>query len=128
MLRLPLPPEGIKLITYADDCTLLSSSTNIDDICSKLNRFLPVIHNSFVSNQLQISPENSTATLFTIWTKVAKTQLDLVIGNQHISTDTRPKILGVKFDNMLTFCAHGKSVQDASQAEHPEISCWKQLG
>ena len=41
MSRLPFPPEGIKLITYVDDCTLLSSSTNIDEICSKLNS-LPV--------------------------------------------------------------------------------------
>ena len=81
MSRLPLPPEGIKLITYADDCTLLSSSTNIDEICSKLNSFLPVVHNWFVSNQLEISPEKSTATLFTTWTKEVKTQLDLVIGN-----------------------------------------------
>ena len=87
----------------------MSSSANINEICSKLNSFLPVVHNRFVSNQLEISPEKSTATLFT------KTQLDLVIGNQHIPTFTRPKILGVTFDNMLTFCAHGKSVQNKMQ-------------
>ena len=92
------------------------SSTNIDKICSKLNSFLPVVHNWFVSNQLEISPEKSTATLFTTWTKEVKTQVDLVIGNQHIPTVTRLKILGVTFDNMLTFCAHGKSVQNKMQA------------
>ena len=117
MSRLPLPPEGIKLITYADDCTLLSSSTNIDEIRWKLKlKFLPVVHKLFVSNQLEISPEKSTATLFTTWTKEIKTQMDLVIGNQHITTVTLPKILGVTFDSMLTFCAHSKSVQNKMQA------------
>ena len=38
------------------------------------------------------------------------------IGNQHIPTVTRPKILGVTFDNMLTFCAYGKSMQNKMQA------------
>ena len=55
--------------------------------------------------------------LFTTWTKDVKTQLDLVIGNQHISTVTRPKILGVTFDNMLTFCPHGKTVKNNMQAK-----------
>ena len=116
MSRLPLSPEGIKLITFADNCALLSSITNIDEICSKLNSFLPVVHNCFVSNQLEISPEKSTATLFSTWTKEVKTQLDLVIGNQNIPKLTRSKILGVTIVNMLTFCAHGKSVQNKMQA------------
>ena len=58
----------------------------------------------------------STATLFTTRAKEVKIQLDLVIGNQHKPTVTRPKILGVTFDNMLTFCTHGKSVQNKMQA------------
>ena len=86
MSRLLLPPEDIKFIAYTDDCTLLSSITNIDEICSKLNNYLPVVHNWFVFNQLEISPEKSTATLFTTWTKEVKAQLHLVIGNQHIPT------------------------------------------
>ena len=72
--------------------------------------------NSLLPNQLEISPEKSTAKLFTTGTKEVKTQLDLVIGNQHIPTVTRPKILLVAFDNMLTFCAHGKSLQNKMQA------------
>ena len=39
-------------------------------------------------------------------------QMDLVIGNRHITTVTRPKILGATFNNMLTLCAHGKAVQN----------------
>ena len=62
------------------------------------------------------SPEKSTATLLTTWTREVKTLLDLVIGNQHIPTVTRLEILGVMFDNMLTFCARGKSVQNKMEA------------
>ena len=100
---MPFPPEDIKLITY-------------EEICSKLNNFLSVVHNWFVSNQLEISQEKSSVTLFTTSTKGLKTQLDLIIANQHIPKITRPKILGVTFDNMLTFCAHGKLVQNKMQA------------
>ena len=67
--------------------------------------------------------------LFTTWTKEVKTQLDLVIGNPHIPTVTRPKILGVTFDNMLTFCAHDKSGQNKIKARTSILkslagSCW----
>ena len=67
--------------------------------------------NWFVFNQLEILPEKSTSTLFTTSSKEVKSQLDLVIDNQHIPRVTRPKILVVTFGNMLTFCAHGESVQ-----------------
>ena len=117
--RLPLLPKGIKLITYADDCTLLSSSTNTDENCSKLNRFLPVVRIWIVSNQLEISPEKSTATLFTTWTKEVKIQLDLVIGNQHIPTVTRLKYLELRLITCYRFvqmvnqcktrCKHGRT-------------------
>ena len=43
------------------------------------------------------------------------TQLDLIIGNKHIPTVTRPKILEDTSDNMVTFCAHGKSVLNKMQ-------------
>ena len=77
-----LPPEGIKLITYADNCTLLSSSTNIDEICSKLDNFLPVIHNWFVSNQLEISPEthgNSVPNKMQPRTNIGKSLAEAVV-------------------------------------------------
>ena len=77
-----------------------------------MNNFLSVVDNWFVSNQLKISPKKSAVTLFTTWTKEVKTHLD-----QHIQTVTRPKILGVTVDNMLTFCEHGKSVQNKMQSK-----------
>lgn len=52
MSMLPTPSPGIKLITYADECTIASSSVNVDEITNRINEYLiPNIPNSGILSE-----------------------------------------------------------------------------
>lgn len=108
MSKLPKPKEDLTLITYADDCTILATGTNIKDLCKKINRYLTVINNWMLDRKLILSVEKSTASLFTSWTKEVNTKLNIKINNTSLPTIKNPKILGVTLDSMLTFNTHAK--------------------
>lgn len=40
MSKLPTPPGDVTLVSYADDCSILTSGNEITELCSKLNYYL----------------------------------------------------------------------------------------
>ena len=71
--KLPAPPQGVDVISYADDCTIMATGHNVDDLCGLVNGYLSEIHNFFTSRNLSLSPAKSTATLFITWNKEVNT-------------------------------------------------------
>jgi uncharacterized protein (UPF0147 family) len=110
MSHIPTPPEDIKLISYADDCTLLITGTDITYMCNKLNNYLDVLMDWLTDRNLKLSPGKSTATLFTSWTKEVNFVLPIQVRDHIIPTVTHPKILGVTFDPLLTFNSHAAQI------------------
>ena len=76
---IPQPPEGIQLISYADDCTILTTGNNITIMTQEINNYLKVVNDWLKLQHLQLSPEKSSATLFTLWTREVNTILDIHI-------------------------------------------------
>ncbi|KAL1447470.1 hypothetical protein WDU94_012425 [Cyamophila willieti] len=113
--KLPEPPEDIKLITYADDCTILCSDNKIQNICDQLNPYLAVLNTWFNERKLELSAEKSSATLFTTWTLEMNTTLNISINGSTIPTVKHPKILGLTLDNLLTFTEHIKTTRSKVQ-------------
>ena len=62
--------------------------------------------NCLADRKLKLSAPKSTATIFTTWTREVRTVLDVEIDDYVIPTSQIPKILGVIFDNLLTFSKH----------------------
>ncbi len=56
--KLPQPPEGISVTSYADDCTILTSGNGIDGMCSKVNGHLSDVSRFFSARSLTLSPTN----------------------------------------------------------------------
>ena len=108
--KLPAPPQGVDVISYADDCTIMATGHNVDDLCGLVNGYLSEIHNFFTSRNLSLSPAKSTATLFTTWTKEVKTNLGIVVDGAQIPTVNHPKILGVTLDSLFTSSAHATAI------------------
>lgn len=106
MSKMPTPPEGITLVTYADDCTIIATGQNIDELCNNVNAYLNTVTTWLNKRKLLLSSDKSSATLFTTWTKQVNMELDIHINGQRIPTVKNPKILGVTFDPMLTFHNH----------------------
>ena len=107
---MPTPPTGIKLITYADDCTVAASGVDVIEVTNRLNDNLSQISQFFSQRNLHLASQKSSATLFTTWTKEVKLPLAVHINGDPIPTVNNPRILGVTFDNLLTFSHHAKDI------------------
>ena len=108
--KMPTPPPSMKLISYADDCTIAASHRKIGVITGWINEYLPILTQFFTKRNLQLAPHKSTATLFTTWTKEISLNLGIHINSVPIPTNRNPKILGVTFDGDLKFHKHAEEV------------------
>lgn len=79
------PPNEVTLILYADDCTILSSDSNISKISSRIEAYL-----NFLNNGLQINSSN------------------FLHNGRPLLNVSNPKVLGITFDQMLMFNARAK--------------------
>ena len=109
MSGLPTPPDGIKLTSYADDCTSYASGPTITPICEKLNSYLTTLHEWLEEHDLELSPVKSTATVFTTFSQEVSMSLPIKIGQHTVPTTKNPKILGVTLDSLHTFKAHSNN-------------------
>lgn len=88
----------------------MATDTNIESMEYKVNSYLETLNNWLLDRRLTLSVEKSTATIFTSWTKEVNTQLDIKVNNLRLPTIKNLKILGVTFDNLLTYNAHAKTI------------------
>ena len=106
MAKIPTPPANIKLVTYADDSTVLCSGPKIEPLCLDLNIYLTTLNEWFKERNLEISAPKSSATLFTTFSNEVSKELPIHIDGSKVPTLKNPKILGVTLDPLLTFKAH----------------------
>ena len=95
MSSMPLPPEHILLVTYADDSNILSSGPIIEPVVKDINVYLSILNNWFKSRNLFISPSKSSATLFSTWSHDCSKVLNIEIEGQTVPTVKKPKFLGI---------------------------------
>src|SRR2546426_8450767 len=85
-IRYSNSPPNLQLETYADDISTLSSS---QDIKTAQNRIQPYLNDIFTwtkQDDLQLNPDKSTFTLFTLYPAEYNTTLNLTINNTLIPT------------------------------------------
>ena len=111
MSKLPSPPPGMKLVTYADDSTVLKSGPVIGPLCTELNNYLDTLNQWFKDRSLLISPSKSSATLFTTWGNEMSKTLEIEIDGTTVPTVQNPSILGVTLDPMMTFGPHTQNLK-----------------
>ena len=119
----PTSPH-IKVITYADDITVLSSHTKVNIAQHTVTPYLQNIKNWAADNNLTLNAAKTTATLFTPDPAEFNTQLTLTIDNHPLPTTKNPKILGLTFDPKLTYNSH---IQTTKQKASSRINAMKAL-
>ena len=110
MSSMPLPPNNITVVSYADDITILSSGTKPADLCMPINAYLDELNDWMKKRQLILSAEKSTTTLFTTWNKENGSDLNIMVAGKKLTYCRTPKVLGVTFDPSLTFSQHSKNI------------------
>ena len=118
MSTMPAPPGNIVLVTYADDSNILNSGPKIKPIVSDINSYLNTLDGWFKSRNLFISPSKSSATLFTTDSKEVSVELGVEISGEKVPTVKKPKILGITFDNLLSFREHTKNLKTNIQSRN----------
>ena len=121
---LPIPPEGISIIQYADDISIYSSGTDIQLITNRLNNYLNTLSDFLEERELVVSPEKSTVTLFSPDTKDFKIHPKIYLRNQLVPLENKPKLLGVTFDSLHKFSHHVKASINNTK---PKINILKSL-
>lgn len=120
---IPDPPEGIILLSYADDCQTLAQGRKYDVICQKLNPYLDTLADWFASRKLEISAEKSTCTLFTSWQGDVNKTLPIKIKDKEVPTTKTPKLLGLNLDNKLSFGHHVKLLKEKVINKNNVLKC-----
>ena len=123
MRGLPAPPGNIKSISYADDCQVLNSGRNSDEVCRQINPYLNQLANWFKERSLEISPEKSTATIFTTDSNKVINNLPINIKGKDVPTVKHPTILGVTFDPMHNFGKHAINTKKKVTQRNNVLKC-----
>ena len=118
MSSMPAPPGNIVLVSYADDGNLLNSGPIVEPIVQEINIYLSTLDNWFKSRNLFISPSKSSATLFSTFSGDCSKVLDIKIDGELVPTVKKPKILGVTYDNLMSFNQHTADMKTKLQAKN----------
>ena len=98
----PTPPPNIKLIKYADDITIYTSGPVVADLINGLNIYLSQVLNHINSKNLTVSTAKSTVTLFTPGTHKHHLHPQVMLAEQVLPLEKKPKVLGVTLDTHRT--------------------------
>ena len=112
MSKLPNPPPDTRIVTYADDSTVLKSGPTIGPLCTDINGYLDTLNKWFADRNLLISPSKSSATVFSTWGNEKQAVLDIKIDGKAVPRVQNPCILGVTFDPLFNFGTHVKHLKE----------------
>ena len=102
-------PDSVKskCVMYADDTTLLTSSSDPLTLETDLKRSLDMVANWFNSNQLTLNIKKTKLMMFGTWQALSKFKdIRLTYDNNNIEIVDKFKYLGVVFDPHLSWTEH----------------------
>ena len=125
----PLPPAHINLVSYEDDFTVYAKSNNVDSLATEISAYLEQLCEFLQQRQMEVSLEKCSSTLFTPWTKQYKCKPAVKVNSTILEVNNNPKILGLTFDNGLTWGPHcSVSCQKAAKRVNTKSLEWNHLG
>ena len=104
--------DGSDICNFADDNTLYVCDSSIDNVMRRLNADMSTISEWFKRNYLVVNPEKFQL----IFPGTENSNLSITVGSCIVPSAKVVKLLGISFDNQLTFYPHVKEVcKKASQ-------------
>ena len=117
LTNLPKPPEGVKVVQYADDISIYATGKDIPALTVAINGYAKRVSEYLKERELLVSPEKSTVTLFTPDTKEYKIHPQVQLDGKVVDLCHTPKLLGVTFDTMYTFSPHVNISTDKAKSK-----------
>ena len=102
--------ENTKIITYADDITILARDRNHRRAANNVQHHLNDLQQWLTTNQMSAAAHKSSSTLFTSYNRERSHHTSLFLNNDPIPHTDNPTILGVTWDPALTFRKHIENI------------------
>ena len=99
-------------VLYADDTTLLISSSDYSNLIQTVNDELPKIHKWCVANRLSISMDKTYSMLFSNRLNTITGNGDIFLNGQPVKIKASEDILGLILDDKFKFESYSGSVQE----------------
>ena len=99
-------PLSMYPLLFADDTTLLCSSSNVNNLIDTVNHDLDVLSKWFSTNKLLLNVKKTQFMLFSLNNAVLNRNVHIAIDNCAINRVTSTKFLGVIIDCKLTWSEH----------------------
>ena len=112
-----------KILSYADNITIKSTHAKHNTAATNTEHYLNRLQTYLTANRLKLSPEKSTATFITNY-KQEYNLTPVTLYNTPIPYTNKVKILGVTYDNSLTFKDH---IADIKLRCTPELRALKAI-
>ena len=115
--------EETEVCNYADDTTIYTCGPNVENVVAKLENYALVISEWFPNNRLKLNEYKCH--LMTFGRK--SNEVSVKIGEANVKESKEEKLLGIIFDQTLSFKQHVKTLcKKASQKLHAlaRISCY----
>ena len=110
-LDLPIPHSpNSKLITYADDITIVTQNTSIPINTLDTQSYITQLELWLTSNRMSASAEKSSITLITTDRHQSSEHPQITLNNNIIPLNKTPKILGLTYDTHFTFTPHTQNI------------------
>ena len=111
--------ESFEIANYAHDCSPYEFSGSIDDVIYKLETDSRILIEWYENNYLKSNPDKPNPDKWHLILSNTDEELTINIRNEYISNSTCEKMLGVYFDNKLSFTSHiTKLCKKAGQKLH----------
>lgn len=119
LFRLPLP-EGVNLIAYADDVTVVIESNSRAGIEASASTALELISAWGSRNRLSFSPTKSSS--ITLKGKMSGRPPTVRLGDKPVRSVQSATVLGVVIDSNLSFRPHAQSIGERAAAAFGKMS------
>lgn len=106
--------DGVELICYADDLTVVVTADTVDETNSIGNSALAAIKCWMDVNKLEMAPEKTKSVVFS-WSVKHRRNVRFTIGDYEITPEKQAKYLGVTIDFNLTFTRHIQAIGDKAE-------------
>ena len=126
---LPLTLKDAKISMYADDSTIYIAKPTIDELSSVLNQELQAVVTWITNNKLVLNTVKTNSIVFGTNTMLTnKSKLRLYVNDVAVEQVQETKLLGIIFDNKLTWSKHTEKVINKMGKSLSTIRrCWDLL-
>ena len=114
---IPPPTQpNTRILAYADDITVITQHPKHEIAAEQGQDYINILEDWLTTNRLKVSETKSTVTLVTPYNQEYNTHPHITLYGTPITLSQNPTILGVTYDNGMTFKTHTDNINTKAKS------------